>query len=142
VIFEITETDLMISLEEIEHNLKKLSNLGVKWAVDDFGTGYSSLSRLKNLPISILKIDKSFVKDIPIDQDDSMIVQSVIALGKSLNLSVIAEGVETKEQLDFLRDNNCAKAQGFHLSTPLSEIEMTNILKEIANQKTNKHGSV
>nr|WP_321265818.1 EAL domain-containing protein [uncultured Sulfurimonas sp.] len=126
---EITEGDVMQKPKESIVKLKEISNLGVKIAIDDFGTGYSSLSYLKKLPIDKLKIDQSFIRDIPGDEDDDAIVKAVIAISKSLNLDVIAEGVETKEQEDFILENGCTKVQGYYYSKPLSAFEMQEMLE-------------
>jgi EAL domain-containing protein (putative c-di-GMP-specific phosphodiesterase class I) len=104
-------------------------------AIDDFGTGYSSLSYLKQLPVDRLKIDKSFVKDTPHDADDCAIVRTIIAMSHNLGLSVIAEGVESDLQLDFLRAQHCDEIQGYLLSVPVSAAQMTGLLKE-SNLKT------
>jgi EAL domain-containing protein (putative c-di-GMP-specific phosphodiesterase class I) len=109
--------------------LKALKDMGVKLALDDFGTGYSSLSYLKRFPIDTVKIDRSFVHDLTTDSDDAGIVNAVISMGKSLNMNVIAEGVETKEQLVYLRERGCPEGQGFYFSEPVSTEEFTRLLK-------------
>jgi len=117
---ELTESILMNNSQEIISILCELKNMGFKLAIDDFGTGYSSLSYLKRFPMDKLKIDQSFVKDISAGGDDSAIVRAIINLGHSLDLRVIAEGVETKEQLDFLIAHDCNEVQGYYYSKPLS----------------------
>ena len=116
---ELTESVVMANPDEIVLKLTRLKQLGVSISIDDFGTGYSSLSYLKHLPIDFIKIDRSFVRDIVHDPDDKAIVTAVIAMGHALGLGVIAEGVETIEQLVFLQSQNCNEAQGFYFSKPL-----------------------
>ncbi len=116
---EVTESQIMTNPEEAIKILQQISDIGVELAVDDFGTGYSSLAYLKRLPIDKLKIDQAFVRELPDDEEDSAIARAIIALGKSLNLKVIAEGVETKEQKDFLVTNGCENIQGYFYSKPL-----------------------
>lgn len=116
---ELTESVLMREAESAALLLRELKAMGLQLAIDDFGTGYSSLSYLKRFPIDVLKIDQSFVKDMTTDADDGIIVTAVIGMGKSLKQRVIAEGVETREQLDFLRSQRCGEGQGYYFSQPL-----------------------
>jgi EAL domain-containing protein (putative c-di-GMP-specific phosphodiesterase class I) len=99
--------------------LRNLKGLGIHISIDDFGTGYSSLSYLRRFPIDVLKIDQSFVKDLTVDADNAAIVVSIISLAHSLRLLVIAEGVETAEQLAFLRTHGCDQMQGYYFSRPI-----------------------
>jgi EAL domain-containing protein (putative c-di-GMP-specific phosphodiesterase class I) len=116
---ELTESMVMHDAPQLVAMLDELKNLGVQIAVDDFGTGYSSLSYLKRFPVDRLKIDRSFVEHIASDADDATIVRTIIALGHNLGLKVVAEGVESDEQLRFLRSNHCDEAQGFLLGRPV-----------------------
>lgn len=117
---EVTESCFMNFPEHVSKTLQKLETVGYKISIDDFGTGYSSLSYLKQLPLDKLKIDRSFIKDLPYDKDDQAISKAIIALGKTLNLEVLAEGVETEEQKAFLIENRCDSMQGFLFAKPLS----------------------
>lgn len=119
---EITES-VIHDPEKTIHILNELQSLGILISMDDFGKGYSSLSYLKRLPIEILKIDRSFIRDISTDPVDAEIVTAIITLAKSLNLKVVAEGVETEEQLAFIKKYKCTEAQGFLFSKPMSELE-------------------
>ena len=116
---ELTESIIMHEAKASTSVLEALKVMGVKLAIDDFGTGYSSLSYLKRFPIDTLKIDQSFLRDITTSPDGATIVGAVIGMGTSLKRRVIAEGVETPEQLDFLRNRHCAEGQGFLLDHPL-----------------------
>ena len=126
--FEITESALMDREEEAIKILNQFRSMKIKLAIDDFGTGYSSLAHLKRFPLDTLKIDKSFVDDIPQSQDDSEIAATIIAMGHTLRLKVLAEGVETKERLDFLNSCGCDLYQGFYKSKPLPETEFLQFL--------------
>lgn len=125
LILEITETLIMNNIEINTTLLKSLREIGVKIAMDDFGTGYSSLKYLNTLPINILKIDQSFVREMLHSKNTADIVITIIALGKNLNLAVLAEGVETKEQQDFLINNHCELLQGYLFSSPDKASEIT-----------------
>lgn len=117
---EITESLLMSDDPEISVDLLAIQAMGVSLAVDDFGTGYSSLSYLKHLPVEILKIDRSFVRDLPHDSEDSALVQAILSIASSLDLQVVAEGVETEQQARFLREHGCELAQGYLYSKPVN----------------------
>jgi diguanylate cyclase (GGDEF)-like protein len=113
---EITESVLMQNIDTTVATLNAIKHLGIRLAIDDFGTGYSSLSYLQKFPVDVLKIDQSFVGDLSIDSNDAKLVSTIISLGKSLNLHIIAEGVETREQLEFLKIHHCEEAQGYYFS--------------------------
>ncbi|KQW35426.1 MULTISPECIES: EAL domain-containing response regulator [Pseudomonas] len=113
---EITESVLMQNVDTTVAILKAIKQLGIRLAIDDFGTGYSSLSYLQKFPVDVLKIDQSFVGDLSIDSNDAKLVSTIISLGKSLNLHIIAEGVETLEQLEFLKKHQCEEVQGYYFS--------------------------
>ncbi|ABK44337.1 response regulator receiver modulated diguanylate cyclase/phosphodiesterase with PAS/PAC sensor(s) [Magnetococcus marinus MC-1] len=130
---EITESLMMHDVENAIATLEQISRLGIHIAMDDFGTGYSSLSYLKKFPIHSLKVDRSFVKDIPDDPNDIEIVAAILSLAKVLNLKVVAEGVETQEQLSFLRQNLCDECQGYSFSKPLSAVDFTAFLADVHN---------
>lgn len=120
IFFEVTETALMTNFHSILENVLKLKQLGIRFALDDFGTGYSSMTYLKHLPITSIKIDQSFIRDIIEDQDDATIVRATIQLAHNMSLKTVAEGVETKEQLAFLIGNECDAVQGFYFAKPMS----------------------
>jgi diguanylate cyclase (GGDEF)-like protein/PAS domain S-box-containing protein len=121
---EVTESKMMDNLSVIVDSLRGLRDLGLKIAVDDFGTGHSSLSYLRRLPITALKVDRSFINDISSNADDAAIAATIIAMGHQLGLTIVAEGIETAEQLDFLRRHNCDEAQGFHFARPMPVAEL------------------
>ncbi len=125
---EITESIVMHNADRAAEVLEQLTRLGVRVAIDDFGTGYSSLSYLKRFPISSVKIDRSFVLDVPDDKDDAAITQAIIAMAHSLRLRVIAEGVETSEQYRFLVANECDEMQGYYFSKPVDAASIARLL--------------
>ena len=127
---EITESNAMQNAEHSINTLWGLKKQGVRISMDDFGTGYSSLNYLKRFPIDRIKLDQSFVRDLPGDKDDAAIAMAVIAMGRSLELVVIAEGVETEEQLEFLKDRDCDQLQGFLFSRPLPPDAFETFLEE------------
>lgn len=127
---EITESIVIHDINTTVEILTQLKELGVQLSIDDFGTGYSSLSYLKTMPLSELKIDKSFVDNVPGDQDAESIVKTIISLAKGLKLKTVAEGVETKEQFAYLADNECNVMQGYLFSKPLPYVEMMALLKD------------
>ena len=126
---EITESLLMEDTAASVTTLQRLKDLGVSIAIDDFGTGHSSLHYLKRFPIDTLKIDRSFIGNLPNDYDDSTITTAIIGLAHNLGLTVVAEGVETREQVSFLREKHCDEAQGFLFSAALSTIQLTAYLQ-------------
>jgi diguanylate cyclase (GGDEF)-like protein/PAS domain S-box-containing protein len=128
---EITESMIMHNVDLAAEKAAAIKKLGVRLAVDDFGTGYSSLSQLKRFPIDTLKIDRSFVRDIPQNADDRAITETIILLGKALGVTVVAEGVETAEQLNFLRDHECDEMQGFLFSKPCHPDALVELLETI-----------
>jgi EAL domain-containing protein (putative c-di-GMP-specific phosphodiesterase class I) len=116
---ELTESVIMANAEQTADKLQAFRRLGISLAIDDFGTGYSSLAYLKRLPINTLKIDKEFVDDLSLGSEDAAITTTVIAMARALGLNVVAEGVETEAQVQFLREHHCDEIQGFWLSPPL-----------------------
>jgi diguanylate cyclase (GGDEF)-like protein/PAS domain S-box-containing protein len=121
---EVTEAQLMQKPEEFISRLNELSEMGIEIAMDDFGTGYSSLAYLRRLPVNKLKIDQSFIENIPQDKEDTAIVEAMLALARTLNIDTIAEGVETKEELAFLREHHCTYVQGYYIEKPMSAEEI------------------
>jgi diguanylate cyclase (GGDEF)-like protein/PAS domain S-box-containing protein len=126
---ELTESLIMQDVASAVATMKELQGLGVQLSIDDFGTGYSSLSSLKTFPVARLKIDKSFINDLGTNENANAVASAVISLGHKLNLKVIAEGVETDEQVAFLRDNNCDEMQGNHFSRPLAPGDIGDVLE-------------
>lgn len=127
---ELTESLLMESANTTMSNMQQLTQIGVRLSVDDFGTGYSNLSYLRRFPLAKLKIDRSFVREAPSNNGDVAIVRAVIGLAHTLNLKVIAEGVETREQYDFLRDEGCDQIQGFFFARPGPAADLFNMLNK------------
>jgi len=127
---EITETAIMENKRSILRTLKQLKKMGVSIAIDDFGTGYSSLNYLKRFPVDTLKIDRSFIQGILTEQDDTVIATAVISMATKLGLIVVAEGVETDEQLHYLHDLHCNEVQGFLISPPVPKNQMTKMLEK------------
>jgi EAL domain-containing protein (putative c-di-GMP-specific phosphodiesterase class I) len=125
---ELTESLIMQDVDRAVATMEELQLLGVQISIDDFGTGYSSLSALKTFPVARLKIDKSFITDVSSDENDKAVACAVISLGQKLNLRVIAEGVETDDQVAFLRANNCDEMQGYHFSKPVAAREIEALL--------------
>jgi len=119
---ELTESLMIADIEETIAKMKALKELGVAIAIDDFGTGYSSLMYLKQLPIDVLKIDRGFIQDITDNASDAVIVETIISMARHLNLHVIAEGVETFHQMNFLKQKGCRHFQGYYFSEPISSI--------------------
>ncbi len=130
---ELTESFLMKNPKDAIILFKKLKKLGVTLSIDDFGTGYSSLSYLKQLPVDKLKIDKSFISDIPEDKDDMAITSTIISMSKTLGLGVIAEGVETQEQHEFLKNHGCLEGQGYLYSKPISSETLLKFMRDKLN---------
>ncbi|MEH1844658.1 MAG: bifunctional diguanylate cyclase/phosphodiesterase [Nostoc sp.] len=131
---EVTESFLMADIERSVKTLKQLRELGIWLALDDFGTGYSSLNYLKRFPVNMLKIDQSFVKDVMSNPDSAAVTDAIIALAKSLRLNITAEGVETQEQLDYLKMQGCHEGQGFYFSCPVPADIIAPMLQKSAQQ--------
>ena len=127
---EITESVLMQNVDHTIETLKAIKALGIRLAIDDFGTGYSSLSYLQRFPIDVLKIDQSFVRDLNGDSNDAALVSAIISLGKSLNLNVISEGVETQDQLSFLKAHDCEEGQGYYFSKAVEAETFLSLLQD------------
>jgi EAL domain-containing protein (putative c-di-GMP-specific phosphodiesterase class I)/GGDEF domain-containing protein len=155
---EITESAIMVDPQQVMQTLRYIKDLGVRFTIDDFGTGYSSLAYLKKLPVSGIKIDKSFVQNMELDRDNAVIVRSIVDLGHNLGLNVVAEGVETYDSNEMLKAFQCDEAQGFYYSRPIPGYAITDFLKypamifdthptfesrsvsKIPREKSNAHG--
>ncbi len=129
---ELTESLLLDNIGDSIQYMQALRALGIQFSMDDFGTGYSSLTYIKRLPIDQLKIDQSFVRDLPADRDDEVIVQAIIAMAHSLHLEVIAEGVETEEQRAFLEAQGCYAFQGYLFGRPMPIEQLQTLLEKAA----------
>ena len=127
---EITESMMMRNPERMIAVLAKIKSLGVRLAIDDFGTGYSSLAQIKHFPVDTLKVDRSFIRNIPQDAEDKAITEAIIAMGKTLSLTVVAEGVETIEQMNFLKEHSCDEMQGYYFSKPIAPEQFADLLRE------------
>jgi EAL domain-containing protein (putative c-di-GMP-specific phosphodiesterase class I) len=127
---EITESMVMSDPEAATATMKRLRAMGIRLAMDDFGTGYSSLGVLKRFPIQSLKVDRSFVRDLPHNGDDVAITRAVIAMAHSLRMDVVAEGVEHQGQFDALRREGCDQIQGYFCKPPLAEVDLIAFLDE------------
>jgi EAL domain-containing protein (putative c-di-GMP-specific phosphodiesterase class I) len=126
---EVTESMVMRNVSRAIKVLDAIQNRGIRLAIDDFGTGYSSMSLMKQFPIDTIKIDRSFVRDLPKDSEDQAIAQAIISMGKALGMTVIAEGVETAEQQAFLRNHACDEMQGFLFSKPVPPQQLAELLR-------------
>jgi len=126
---ELTESMIMHNAERAVRVLTEIKELGIRLAIDDFGTGYSSLAQLKRFPVDTLKVDRSFIRDLPRDPDDRAIAEAIIAMGKTLSLTIVAEGVETPEQKAFLREKACDEMQGYYFSVPLPAEQFAALLR-------------
>ncbi|MEE9411982.1 MAG: EAL domain-containing protein [Methylococcales bacterium] len=136
--FEITESALANDSDTIRNNMHQLQSIGIKLALDDFGTGYSSLGRLKDFPVDSIKIDRSFVKDMASKQSDAAIAKAIVAMAHSLNIKVMAEGVETSSQLKYLDQYGCDKFQGYYCAPALNGEEFSRFLHKRQNASNNK----
>ena len=121
---EITESTAMTDPDRTQHILQDMHERGLKLAIDDFGTGYSSLARLKHMPVDVLKIDRSFIRDVDSDRDAASMVSAMIALAQNLGMSALAEGIETEAEWRFLVDRGCPLAQGYYFSRPVPADEI------------------
>ena len=127
---EITESMVIHHPEQAIQLLTAIKKMGIRLAIDDFGTGYSSLGQLKTFPIDTLKVDRSFIRDLATNQGDKAITEAIIAMGKTLSLTVVAEGVETVEQESFLREHACDEMQGYYFSKPIDSDAFALLLRK------------
>ena len=126
---EITESMVMHNPVRMVAILMKIKEMGVRLAIDDFGTGYSSLAQIKRFPIDTIKVDRSFIRNVPEDYEDKAIIEAIISMGQTLSLTVVAEGVETQEQMNYLKEHSCNEMQGYYFSKPVSADEFASLLK-------------
>jgi diguanylate cyclase (GGDEF)-like protein/PAS domain S-box-containing protein len=126
---EITESMVMHNPARMVAILTKIKEMGVRLAIDDFGTGYSSLAQIKRFPIDTIKVDRSFIRNVPDDYEDKAIIEAIISMGQTLSLTVVAEGVETQEQMNYLKEHSCNEMQGYYFSKPVSADEFASLLK-------------
>jgi diguanylate cyclase (GGDEF)-like protein/PAS domain S-box-containing protein len=126
---EITESMVMHNPVRMVEILTKIKDMGVRLAIDDFGTGYSSLAHIKRFPIDTIKVDRSFIRNVPEDYEDKAIIEAIISMGQTLSLTVVAEGVETQEQMNYLKEHSCHEMQGYYFSKPVSADEFASLLK-------------
>jgi EAL domain-containing protein (putative c-di-GMP-specific phosphodiesterase class I) len=137
---EVTESLFMTDAARARNTLNEIRALGLSIAVDDFGTGYSSLAYLKTLPINHLKIDRAFIKDLPSAQNDEAIVRAIISMGRSLGFRLTAEGVETEEQMEFLKREGCHVIQGYYYFKPMPAQDFERLLRESARVAADASG--
>jgi EAL domain-containing protein (putative c-di-GMP-specific phosphodiesterase class I) len=127
---EITESMVMHNPTRMISILAKIKSMGVRLAIDDFGTGYASLAQIKHFPVDTLKVDRAFIRNIPQAAEDKAITEAIIAMGKTLSLTVVAEGVETVEQMNFLKEHSCDEMQGFYFSKPIMPEQFADLLRK------------
>jgi len=131
---ELTETSIMEDVSQTQATLMVLKEMGLRIAVDDFGTGYSSLSYLRSFPLDTLKVDRAFIRDLTTNDEDKSLAAAIIAMAQSLNLRVVAEGIELQEQASFLLEKSCDEFQGFLFSKPISAKAFTELLSSWPNR--------
>ena len=129
LMLELTESVVLDRVDEVVDKMQQLKAFGVGFSLDDFGTGYSSLSYLKRLPLDQVKIDRSFIRDVANVDADKALTEAIIAMGRTLSLTVVAQGVETREQAEFLRRNACDELQGFYFNKPVPAEQFGELLR-------------